>query len=283
MRPLASAHHIFDNDAVEIMRQIPHRALRGHVRSFGQRRATLTNHITITSLPARPDQFIEFYLAERYAIGRDHGPDQLAPETAVVGPQTRPGVQLRMSGVIDVFTIRFHPTGFHRLFGLPMVDIADQGIAIGDLVGRSAPELVDAVQAAATFSDRIVAAEHWLFKRLEYSRAPTAFDHAVRLLAASRGRTPLGPVAARSGLGSRQFQRRFLHAVGVTPKLYARTLRLEAALDARRRHPNRSWTDIAYGAGYTDQAHFIRDCSALAGASPTRFFATETTVTEIYN
>lgn len=257
---------------MDILRRLPCPELRRHVRWFGQRRADLTSMIT-AAMPARPDQFIEVYLAERYSIGRDDGPAIASPEAVVVGPQTRPGLRLHMSGTIDVFTIGFQPTGFYRLFGVPMPDIADQGIAMGELIGAHCRELVDALKAREGFDQRVQAAERWLGNRIEKNPATDMFDHATRLLAASRGRLRISLIAARSGLSARQFQRRFLTEVGTSPKFYARTLRLQAALNARIRHPERNWTAIVHEAGYADQAHFIRDCNILAGGPPGRFMA----------
>jgi AraC-like DNA-binding protein len=74
-----------------------------------------------------------------------------------------------------------------------------------------------------------------------------------------------------SGLSARHFQRCFATQVGLPPKLYARTIRFDAALAAHRREPARSWTEIAHEAGYFDQAHFIRECHALVSAAPSQF------------
>jgi AraC-like DNA-binding protein len=57
--------------------------------------------------------------------------------------------------------------------------------------------------------------------------------------------------------------------VGMSPKLFARTVRFDKALIARRNAPNRSWTDIVHELGYFDQAHFVRECRAFAGLPPT--------------
>jgi AraC-like DNA-binding protein len=62
-----------------------------------------------------------------------------------------------------------------------------------------------------------------------------------------------------------------MRQVGLAPKLYARTVRFDAALTARRIAPAKSWTDIVYGAGYSDQAHFVRECRALTGVPPSHF------------
>ena len=56
----------------------------------------------------------------------------------------------------------------------------------------------------------------------------------------------------------------------MTPKLFARTIRFDRALIARRNAPGRPWTDIIHELGYFDQAHFIRECRAFTGLPPGR-------------
>jgi AraC-like DNA-binding protein len=76
----------------------------------------------------------------------------------------------------------------------------------------------------------------------------TAF--ASRVLLATRGRARIDRLIEPSGLSARHFQRRFMTQVGLSPKLYARTIRFDAALSAHRRDPIRTWTEIAHEAGY---------------------------------
>lgn len=71
-------------------------------------------------------------------------------------------------------------------------------------------------------------------------------DYASRLLLASRGRVRIEELVKRSGLSARHFQRRFTSQVGLSPKLYARTIRFDAALTAHRDEPTKSWTRIAH-------------------------------------
>jgi AraC-like DNA-binding protein len=66
----------------------------------------------------------------------------------------------------------------------------------------------------------------------------------------------------------------FRDAVGMPPKLFARIVRFDAALDMLRRRAG-SWAAIANGCGYYDQAHFIREFHEFAGVTPTQFVAEE--------
>jgi AraC-like DNA-binding protein len=246
--------------------------VRAHVRSFAERHVFLGAEVRTKPLPARPDQFIEFYLGEPYRLAHDKSPPEEAPAIVVVGPQSYRRTRLIMAGEIKVFTIRFQPSGFHHLFGIDMTRLADQGVAINDVLGAASVGLREAVLGGIDFEARAVAAETWIAGRLETGRAPDAVARAALALTRSHGRLRIDAVAARAGLGDRQFTRRFAVQVGLAPKLYARTLRLNAVLAAKAAAPGSTWTGLVHAAGYADQAHFVRDCHALAGGPPTAFF-----------
>ena len=74
-----------------------------------------------------------------------------------------------------------------------------------------------------------------------------------------RGCVRVTDLARRAGLGTRQFERRFRHEVGIPPKLYIRIARFEAALRFREAAPEMRWTDIAHDLRYHDQMHMVHD------------------------
>jgi AraC-like DNA-binding protein len=54
----------------------------------------------------------------------------------------------------------------------------------------------------------------------------------------------------------------------VSPKVYARIARFEAALKNKMQSPGMRWTDIAHELGYHDQMHMVHDFQQLSGSSP---------------
>lgn len=248
-------------------------ALRSVVLSFAERRAVLGRDVVTAPLPARPDQFIEFYLRDRYAVSHDEGPADLAPEVVIVGPQSYRRARLFLSGSLHVFTMRFQPGGFHALFGTPMGTLVNEGVQATDVIGVAASKLRDCVMSAPDFGARVAAAQSWVAERLDVVPPIDPVGRMAAVLLRSGGRLRIQSLARRAGLSDRHFTRRFETQVGLTPKLFARTVRLNAVLSARARLPGTAWTDLIYHAGYADQAHFIRDCHALAGSAPRDFFS----------
>ena len=249
------------------------RSLRSVVRSFSERRVNLGDGVVTAPLPARPDQFIEFYLQDPYRVSHDDGIAAAAPEAVIVGPQSYRRTRLFLSGSLHVFTIRFQPGGFHALFGIPMTVLVNEGVPSGDVLGAAAADLYGAVMFARGFDERVAAVQIWLGRRLEMSCPVDLVGRLAAVLQRSGGRLPVRVLAERAELSDRQFTRRFETQVGLTPKLFARTVRLNAVLDAKASTPSMSWTTLVHGAGYADQAHFVRDCRALTGNAPANFFA----------
>lgn len=153
-----------------------------------------------------------------------------------------------------------------------MQALVNEGVPVADVMGSTATSLRDCVMLAPDFKTRVTAAQRWIAGCLDV--APP-IDRVARLAAAlsrSGGRLSIQALARNAKLSDRQFTRRFATQVGLAPKLFARTVRLNAVFHAKARSPGITWTELVHRAGYADQAHFVRDCRALAGSPPSDFF-----------
>jgi AraC-like DNA-binding protein len=254
---------------MKVDRAFPPPALGEYVRCFEQRRARLDDAGVVFPIAARIEQFLEFYLEERcLACDRESGAVDLAPRSVVVGPIVDRRLDLMLRGNLDVFTVQFRPTGFHRLFGVPMIELADRGCDARSIVGPAISELENELAGSSSFDRRLRACGAFLVRRV-WDRV--SLDPVVAIAE----RIALKPMAfrtdkaaARTGLSVRQFERRFAALVGAPPKSYAGIVRFNAALDAKMREPRRLWTHIAQDLGYFDQTHMNRDFERFAGESP---------------
>lgn len=103
-------------------------------------------------------------------------------------------------------------------------------------------------------------------------------------IAAALAAAPAWPSIAAavrdSGLSHRRFGELFHRHVGLTPKGYARVLRLQRTLAALQRvptadrgegKPGDGLADIAAWAGYSDQSHLQRDFVECTGLTPRQY------------
>ena len=273
--PALGLAHAIEAGIIPLRRMPPTTALAPFVRTYEERHRDIAGERVLRPLVARPEQFLEFYLRDQYRVRASDGSESVAPRAAVVGVHTRPEGHLLLAGRLHVFTIQFQPTGFHALFGTPQGLLTNVATSAADLmpadeIGSLTERLADADGMAM----RTAIADNWLLQRsanLQSGSGSVAW--ASRMIVNTGGRTRIDWLVERSGLGARQFERRFHNQVGTSPKRYARIVRLGCALRLRREHPFRSWTDIAAEAGYADQAHMIHEFRALSGDRPERISA----------
>jgi transcriptional regulator GlxA family with amidase domain len=81
----------------------------------------------------------------------------------------------------------------------------------------------------------------------------------------------VGELAERYGRSMRQVERIFAERVGVSPKVYARLMRLKFGMRLGLAVDRPDWAGIAMEAGYFDQSHMVREFQAMNGATPVEF------------
>lgn len=104
-------------------------------------------------------------------------------------------------------------------------------------------------------------------------RSPIDFRvrKSLRLLDDGLGQgLALDSVARDAGLSRPHFYKLFRENTGVTPALYANTMRIERALD-RLTSSQISVTDIGFELGFSSQSHFTHFFAANVGIAPTLY------------
>jgi AraC-like DNA-binding protein len=248
--------------------------LQPYVWAYGMTTGRVSSVPLIVPLPARPKQLLTFSFADRYCIhlpGSDRR--DASPRVTVAGPQTHARPGLSVFGRIDNFTIHFQPSGFHRLFGITMTELTDAAYDAHAVIGPEFPRLEQELGDTPGFAERIQLIEQCFIRMVAGKNRLDPVAIAANSLFASNGMHRVSAMATAAGLSPRQFERRFLAQVGVPPKLYARIIRCNAALDHKLRSPSLAWSCIANDQNYYDQMHLVHDCRAFTGESPSRFMA----------
>ena len=170
-----------------------------------------------------------------------------------VGTMTKP---IAVSAGGDFFGVRFRPGRAAAFLRLPLAEITDARVPLGEL-WRDVP-----------FIDNVATLEGELLKRLNPDR-DRRVDAAVAQIIESGGAKRVDEIAKEIGISRQHLARQFLHHVGVPPKTFARVMRFRRVLDALGRDVD--WADVAIAHGYYDQSHLIADFRELAGATPNAF------------
>jgi len=176
-----------------------------------------------------------------------------------------------LDGAGRVFGVRFQPAGFRPLLGSPVSSITGRFIPVDEVFGRTGRDLAEAILAADD-ATAVSVMNEFLRSRL------AGPDPAAELVAdvAERAATDASVVrveqlAAAFDVGVRRLQRLFAEYVGVGPKWVIRRYRLHEAAGRAAAGRPLDLARLAADLGYSDQAHFTRDFTAIVGTSPARY------------
>lgn len=173
------------------------------------------------------------------------------------------------SGICGIF---FHPSGFYKLFGLPMTELTHSTINIDDFFGGRGKELIERVTEAESFPQKVAVLETFLKSHLK--RTPSAADRAdgaIQLIRQNPQQS-VDEVCRYFHVSSRHLRRQFKEKVGVGPKYYLRICRFHRALQLSHQYPQIGMQELSFRCGYFDLSHFGQDFKQFSGQSPFVYF-----------
>lgn len=190
-------------------------------------------------------------------------------DVTVAGPRTR-ALFKNATGVAWAVILQFKPGWSVPLLGVAAHALTDRIVPLEDIWGRSGGELCLDLLVARSLPevlDRLSRALALRTHQTFESASARLARRAVRLFEGDEVRVE--SVAERLGVTARHLRRAFTESVGIGPKDFARTVRLQRAV--RMAATSKDWVRIAADAGYYDQAHLIADFRELIGLTPGEF------------
>jgi|GEM_PF-267575 len=188
---------------------------------------------------------------------------QWLSDAVLAGPYDRAYLKdtSRMSGSVGALLL---PGALHALFGIAEPTLLNRHVALAEVWPDDTAQLVEWINAAASPQEQIARLEAQLLAHLRPARAlhPQVAQALPRLAQGQR----IDELVRMSGYSHRRFTSLFRQATGMAPKRYACLRRFADALPASGK--SLSWAELAADAGYSDQAHFVRDFHGFARITP---------------
>jgi AraC-like DNA-binding protein len=228
-----------------------------------------------------PDGCLEFVIhaGDPFLERAADGSVRQQPARLVVGQMVRP-VTLEPLGAIDVWGIRLHPWGGGLLFAGSAAALTGRIEQAADIAPDLARALERAVSEPPSDHARLRSLCAVLSARLGAIAMPDSLAaHAARRLLRDPGHTSIASLADAAGVSSRQLERRFLAAIGLTPKTFARIARFQRVCTHLEATPD-TLSLAAVDCGYYDQSHLARDVRDFSGSTPAALRAPGSALTE---
>lgn len=173
--------------------------------------------------------------------------------------------QLTLTRNVQAFGVLFQPGGAYPLFGIPMHELQ----SAENLRHLNLAQQHEQLAEANTFQEKVVLFESWLIRLLlSAHELAEVIQPSLLFINQSQGKDAIQRVAESVFISERQLERLYKKQVGLSPKKYARLIRLRQARAMLKQSNPTTLTEIAHLAGYYDQAHFNREFKATIGITP---------------
>ena len=188
----------------------------------------------------------------------------------IAGPDKKPQTEVLAADEV-VIGFRFHPAAAAAWLGVPLMELVSQRLSLDDLWGARARHLASRVRIGNSVKDLASSIEEVVAEEMASREPDIPMRAAYHLI--ERGpppNAPLVPWLTRAlEMSERTLRRRFDESFGYGPKTLDRILRYQRFLRLSSQS-NSSTAILASEAGYSDQAHLVRESRRLTGSTPQR-------------
>jgi AraC-like DNA-binding protein len=213
---------------------------------------------------------IVFSLGSGYRIDNLWHPPAGGPAGHVIGAMDRAQSASHGESLTQVGAY-FRPGASYLFTGVPAPELTGRVVSIADLWGCASEMTEAGIFLADSENQRLDCLERALLDRVRRGRIQaTALDVAglAACVTSRRGRVTVASLAASAGVSRQYLTRLFRESTGVTPKLYCRLARFQAALAHASRAEGVDWARAAAETGYADQSHMIAEFRQFSGVTP---------------
>lgn len=197
---------------------------------------------------------------------------RVQPPALLAGQLTQP-LMLQGQGRSSVLSARLAPAAAAMLLHGDARQATNRRLSLLALDPQGAAPLLQALAPAQAMESRVARLASYIGHRC--LAAPLGLDAVVeRALIAieTEPAPPLSVLAGQLGLSLRQLERRFAHAVGLTPRQHLGIVRFRRIFDALDAGAS-SFSAAAQSAGYSDHPQMAREFRRYLGCTASQFIA----------
>lgn len=166
----------------------------------------------------------------------------------------------------------FKPQGLSTLLNIPPMHLNDGSVELNEF---SRENIGEQLLNARSHHERVARLSEFLRAHVDRSGSEDALvTESLRLIRKGIRSIRVPSLLKCLNVSERQFERRFVRAIGVSPHHYIRIVRFREAMRLIRTNQFERLSDVAYDLNYVDQSHFIKDIKHFSGYTPTSLVQT---------
>jgi AraC-like DNA-binding protein len=180
---------------------------------------------------------------------------------------------LHFNGIINICGIVFKPAALATFFDLPTYEYTEERIPLDTVFKKSSVNALAAELATEeTSNGKVKLLEEFMMQAYNKNKPePDYVDNAANVILEKFGLLDVSEIMQNVYMSRRNFERRFFKKVGLSPKYYARIIRMAYILNLIAGKKKADWGALFSECEFYDQSHFIKDFLEFTGRTPQQY------------
>jgi AraC-like DNA-binding protein len=192
------------------------------------------------------------------------------PVSFIYGPSMKPSVMNYKPGPWGTVLVILKPHALKSLFGIDASRLANSFMELDQFTGTDLNSKL--INARADQKRVELLTDLLIFYKNQAKTRDVLVEESLSLIHEKIESISMAVLLKRFSISERQFEKRFLVAVGITPHSYIRVRRFNEALSLMKTRKYERLTDVAHALNFYDQSHFIHDLKEFTGITPASIF-----------
>jgi AraC-like DNA-binding protein len=182
---------------------------------------------------------------------------------------------LLSAGKLGMLVVVLQPYAIYSLSRIASYELNNSLVNLNEVFGNEAADLEEQVLSATNIKTRISYIESFLLKKYNNVYYPDKIlAGALKMINDHKGNISVANLLRDLPVTERQLERKFKEFIGLSPKRFSDTIRLQHFLKLLQNHPSRTKiSDAIYEVGYYDQAHLNNHFKKSIGITPIQYMA----------
>lgn len=165
----------------------------------------------------------------------------------------------------------FQPSGLSSLLRTPAHDLRGEIVSLDSILGKPVLAIEERLQDSTAIYEQLSLLNHFFLSMLPRRIKSTVnlAGQTTAFIQQRKGLITVKELIGFTGYCERQIARIFLDTIGISPKNYAKLIKLQHFIKELQSAKNTTkLSELAYQSGYADQSHLNKDFKTITGMTP---------------